>query len=75
SQYIKECTVFHRRAEQGEYVTHKVLAFIKPWMVKHIRGEDMDYAEYVKRYQASGAPAQLPWHLRTLNLFFPNKEE
>ena len=75
SEYIKECRVFHRRAEQGEYVAHKALAFVKPWMVKHIRGEDMDYAEYVKRHHASGEPSQLPWHLRTLNRFFPNKEK
>ena len=75
SEYIKECTVFHRRAEQGEYTAHKALAFVKPWMVKHIRGEDMDYAEYVKRHQAGGESPTLPWHLRTLNRLFPNREK
>lgn len=67
SHCINECTAFYRRAEQGEYVAHKALAFVKPWMVKHIRGEDMDYAEFVRRHHADGASPILPWHLRTLD--------
>ena len=70
-EVIQECSAYLQRAQQGEYVSHNALAFLKPWMVKHIRGEDTDYVEYVKRHQAGGGSPTLPWHLRTLNRLFP----
>jgi len=71
--FIRECTAFHQRAQAGEHVTHKALAFVKPWMVKHIRGDDLDYANFVRRHIESGAEPVVPWHLRTLNRFFPKR--
>ncbi|GAB4116511.1 MAG: hypothetical protein Fur0026_03710 [Sideroxydans sp.] len=71
-EYIKECRAYLRRAQQGEYVAQKALAFVKPWMVSHIQGEDLDYAHFVKQHLDKGAEPVVPWHLRTLNRFFPN---
>lgn len=72
---INECADFYRHAEEGEYTAHKALAFVKPWMVQHIRGEDMDYAEFVRQHHATGAAPILPWHLRTLNRFLRRPNE
>lgn len=74
-RFIGQCTDFYQRAEAGEHVTPTALAFIKPWMTKHIRGEDMDYAAFVRRYIESGAAPVVPWPLRTLNRFFPKREK
>jgi len=71
--FVRECTAFYQRAQTGEHVTYKALAFVKLWMVKHIRGEDMDYANFVRRHIESGAEPVVPWHLRTLNRFFPKR--
>ena len=74
-RFIGQCTDFYQRAEAGEHVTPTALAFVKPWVTKHIRGEDMDYAAFVRRYIESGAAPVVPWPLRTLNRFFPKREK
>lgn len=71
--YIEECRAYMQRMQQGDYILPKALSFIKPWMVRHIRGEDQDYAHFVREHIAQGAKPVEPWHMRTLNRFFPNR--
>jgi len=70
--FLETCTGFLKRAEAGEYVLPEALRFVERWLVKHLQGEDLDYAAYARQHQALAMEADdTPWHLRTLSRFFP----
>jgi len=48
---INQCLVLHQRAENGEYVVKEAVPFLKATLVSHIKGEDADYAIYVRQSQ------------------------
>lgn len=51
---INQCLVLHQRAENGEYVVNEAISFLRETLVSHIKGEDADYAIYLRQSQRSG---------------------
>mgnify|MGYP001091038694 CR=1 FL=1 len=75
--FLKRCAAFHQQTGIDGRTTREALTFLKGWMLKHIRGEDIDYANYVSHAgnsRLNDTPA-LPWHRRLLNRFLPRLGE
>lgn len=51
---INQCLVLNQRSENGEYVIKEAVPFLRATLVSHIKGEDADYAIYVRQSQRSG---------------------
>ncbi len=47
--FTKRVAEFQQRAEAGENVAPEVLSMLKIWLVNHIKGDDADYAESVRK--------------------------
>jgi hemerythrin len=47
--FTKRVAEFQERAGKGEDVAAEVLSMLKIWLVNHIKGDDADYAESVKK--------------------------
>ena len=47
--FTKRVAEFQQRAAAGENVTPELLSMLKIWLVNHIKGDDADYAESVKK--------------------------
>ena len=47
--FMKRVAAFRERAEKGENVAPEILAMLKVWLVSHIKGDDRDYVESVKK--------------------------
>lgn len=47
--FTKRVAEFQQRAAAGENVAPEVLSMLKIWLVNHIKGDDADYAESVKK--------------------------
>ena len=47
--FTKRVAEFQKRAAGGENVAPEVLSMLKIWLVNHIKGDDADYAESVKK--------------------------
>lgn len=47
--FTKRVADFQKRAAAGENVAPEVLVMLKTWLVNHIKGDDADYAESVKK--------------------------
>jgi hemerythrin len=47
--FTKRVAEFQGRAAAGENVAPEVLSMLKIWLVNHIKGDDADYAESVKK--------------------------
>jgi hemerythrin len=77
SAFLKQCAAYHQQAGLDGRATREALAFLKGWMLKHIRGEDIDYANYVSHAGNSSLhdTPGLPWHRRILNRFLPRLGE
>lgn len=52
---INKFLVLHQRAENGEYVINEAIPLLKSTLVNHIKGEDADYATYVRESQRNGS--------------------
>jgi len=48
---ISKCLALHQRAENGEYIVNEAIPFLKTALLRHIQGEDADYANYVRQAQ------------------------
>ncbi|MBA4381882.1 MAG: hypothetical protein C0406_04890 [Sideroxydans sp.] len=51
---INKCLALHQRAESGEYVVNEAIPFLKTALLRHIKGEDADYATYMRQSQRNG---------------------
>lgn len=47
--FTKRVAEFQQRATAGENVAPELLSMLKIWLVNHIKGDDADYAESVKK--------------------------
>src|SRR5512140_1911067 len=47
--FTKRVAEFQKRAEAGENVAPELLSMLKIWLVNHIKGDDADYAESVRK--------------------------
>jgi hemerythrin len=47
--FTKRVAEFQKRAATGENVAPELLSMLKIWLVNHIKGDDADYAEIVKK--------------------------
>lgn len=47
--FTKRVAEFQKRAATGENVAPELLSMLKIWLVNHIKGDDADYAESVKK--------------------------
>jgi hemerythrin len=47
--FTKRVAEFQKRAAAGENVAPELLSMLKIWLVNHIKGDDADYAESVKK--------------------------
>ncbi|TNC98897.1 MAG: hemerythrin [Gallionellaceae bacterium] len=66
---INQCLVLHQRAENGEYVVKEAVPFLRATLVSHIKGEDADYAIYVRQSQRSGQKEGRGWFSSLKRLF------
>ena len=51
--FAKRVVEFQNRSKAGENVGGELLGMLKIWLINHIKGDDADYAESVKRMLAS----------------------
>jgi len=42
------CLDLHQRAESGEFIVHEAIPFLRTVLVRHMKGEDADYAIYLR---------------------------
>ncbi len=63
--FMKKIADIRVRAAEGEEVAHELLTLLKGWLVSHIKGEDRDYIESVKKVLESDDQADTGW-LNTL---------
>lgn len=47
--FVKRVAEFQARAAAGQNVAPELLSMLKIWLVNHIKGDDADYAESVKK--------------------------
>lgn len=47
--FTKRVLEFQNRARAGENVTPELLSMLKVWLINHIKGDDNDYVEIVKK--------------------------
>ena len=67
--FIKKVDTFVDRFKAGEDVSEELLKMLQRWLVNHIRNEDGDYAEIVKKSMKKLNKEQ-GWLSRTLGKFF-----
>jgi hemerythrin len=47
--FMKRVADFRARAENGEDITQELLDVLKVWLASHIKGDDRDYADSVRK--------------------------
>lgn len=47
--FTKRVVDFQARARAGENVAPELLSMLKVWLINHIKGDDVDYVEVVKK--------------------------
>jgi hemerythrin len=71
--FVKRVAEFQARAAAGQNVAPELLSMLKIWLVNHIKGDDADYAESVKKMLGlEGAEGKVPggWLGMALKKFF-----
>jgi hemerythrin len=70
--FTKRVAEFQQRAAHGENVAPELLSMLKIWLVNHIKGDDADYAESVKKMLGveGGKKAEGGWLGSALKKFF-----
>jgi len=48
--FTKRVAEFQQRAADGEDIAPELLSMLKIWLVNHIKGDDADYAEDVRKF-------------------------
>ncbi len=68
--FMKRVATFRERARNGENVAPEVLSMLKVWLTSHIKGDDRDYVESVKKITGSSDKENAGWLSATLKKFF-----
>ena len=70
--FTKRVAQFQARAKAGEDVVPDVLSMLRIWLINHIKGDDADYAESVRKSlgEDHAAEEKTGWLSATLNKFF-----
>lgn len=70
--FTKRATQFKERAKAGENVAPEVLSMLKIWLINHIKGDDADYVESVKKIIGNNQEEaeKSGWLGNTLKRFF-----
>lgn len=71
-QFLQQCGFLKQRIARGDFLRQHEVDYLQQWIHKHIQGDDGDYVTYLKT-QAVAQDEEVPWHLRTLNRFFPGR--
>jgi len=59
--FMKKVADIRARAAAGEEVALELLTLLKGWLVSHIKSEDRDYVESVKKFLESDDQADTGW--------------
>lgn len=69
--FMKRVATFRERATKGENVTAELLSMLKIWLSSHIKGDDKDYVESVRKIVGGeGQNENKSWLQATLKKFF-----
>ncbi|ADE13047.1 bacteriohemerythrin [Sideroxydans lithotrophicus] len=71
--FTKRVAEFQQRAAAGENVAPELLSMLKIWLVNHIKGDDADYVESVKKmlgFEGTGNKVDGGWLGTALKKFF-----
>lgn len=71
--FTKRIAEFQQRATAGENVAPELLSMLKIWLVNHIKGDDADYVESVKKMlglESAGNKVDGGWLGTALKKFF-----
>jgi len=67
---MKRVASLRERASQGEDITSELLKLLKGWLANHIKSEDRDYVESVRKITESTDQKDAGWLNSTLKRFF-----
>jgi hemerythrin len=67
--FMKRVSTFRDRATKGENVAPELLSMLNVWLANHIKGDDRDYVESVKKITGDDKEHQ-GWLGATLKRFF-----
>ncbi|HEY5993953.1 MAG TPA: bacteriohemerythrin [Gallionellaceae bacterium] len=68
--FMKRIATFRERANKGENIIPELLSMLKVWLSSHIKGDDRDYVESVKKITGSDEKENAGWLSTTLKRFF-----
>jgi hemerythrin len=68
--FMKKVAEIRSRASKGENVAPELLALLNGWLISHIKGEDRDYVESVKKFTESEDSEVSGWLNITLKKLF-----
>lgn len=68
--FMKRIATFRERAEKGENIIPELLSMLKVWLSSHIKGDDRDYVESVKKITGSNETENSGWLGSTLKRLF-----
>jgi len=67
--FTKRVAGFQQRFKMGEDITEELLTVLRAWLINHIRNDDNDYSEAVRKHMLHGKSGQ-GWLSRSLRKFF-----
>ncbi len=68
--FMKRIATFRERADKGENIIPELLSMLKVWLSSHIKGDDRDYVESVKKITGSKETENAGWLNSTLKRLF-----
>jgi len=69
--FMKRIAAFRERADRGENIIPELLSMLKVWLSSHIKGDDRDYVESVKKITGSTSDNEnAGWLSSTLKRLF-----
>jgi hemerythrin len=68
--FMKRIAAFRERADKGENIIPELLSMLKVWLSSHIKGDDRDYVESVRKITGSNETETTGWLSSTLKRMF-----
>jgi hemerythrin len=68
--FMKRIATFRERANKGENIIPELLSMLKVWLSSHIKGDDRDYVESVRKITGSNDNESSGWLSSTLKRMF-----
>ncbi len=68
--FMKRVATFRERADKGENIIPELLSMLKVWLSSHIKGDDRDYVESVKKITGTNEAENAGWLSSTLKRLF-----